>query len=94
MSEEGAEGVPLNQTGNVATTAAAPSSNAEISTASSSVVGEGESSTTTGLLTSNQKMFPSLAKDLLEDMDASLNSALFPSGPQHFRDKVPKERYE
>ena len=57
MSEEGAEGVPLNQTGNVATTAAVPSSNAEISTASSSVVGEGESS---GLLTSNQKMFPSL----------------------------------
>ena len=57
MSEEGTEGVPLNQTGNVATTAAAPSSNAEISTASSSVVGEGESS---GLLTSKQKMFPSL----------------------------------
>merc|ERR1719259_1475224 len=44
MSEEGAEGVPLNRTGNVATTAAAPLSNAEISTASSSVVGEGESS--------------------------------------------------
>ena len=60
MSEEGTEGVPLNQTGNVATTAAAPSSNAEISTASSSVVGEGESSTTTGLVTSNQKMFASL----------------------------------
>ena len=51
MSEEGAEGVPLNQTGNVATTAAAAPQNAEISTASSSVVDEGE---TQGLATSKK----------------------------------------